>query len=116
MTSCHNGMRREVVGSSLNSSIKFDYVVCMWQCSREHASAMVLQGNLASCPPPILMRLKYVKEDLKKMRYVFFLSAEKRFKGMKTTPKVCTQKSFFFFNISINNYIFLVKPMPKYFL
>ena len=35
------------------------------------------------------------------MRYVFFLSAEKRFKGVKTTPKVCTQKSFFFLNISI---------------
>ena len=43
------------------------------------------------------------------------LSAEKRFKGVKTTPIVCTQKSFFF-NISKNNYIFLVKPTPKYFL
>ena len=49
------------------------------------------------------------------MRYVFFLSAETRFKGAKITPKVCTQKSFFL-NISKNNYIFLVKPTPKYFL
>ena len=49
------------------------------------------------------------------MRYVFFLSAEKLFKGVKTTPKVCIQNSFFF-NISKNNYIFLVKPTPKYFL
>ena len=49
------------------------------------------------------------------MRYVFFLSAEKRFKGVKITPEVCTQKSFFF-NISKNNSIFLVKSTPKYFL
>ena len=53
------------------------------------------QENLARCPPPILMKLKYVKEDKKKEKRVF-LSAEKRFKGVKTTPKVCTQKSFFF--------------------
>ena len=46
---------------------------------------------------------------------MFFLSAEKRFKGVKTTAKVCTQKSFLF-NISKNNSIFLVKPTPKYFL
>ena len=48
------------------------------------------------CPPPILMKLKYVKEDTKKWDKCFFLSAEKRFKEVKTTPKVSTQKSFFF--------------------
>ena len=51
---------------------------------------------------------------LKKKEIRVFLSAEKRFKVVKTTPKVCTQKSFFL-NISKNNYIFWVKPMPKYF-
>ena len=47
------------------------------------------------------------------MRNVFFFIGEKRFKGVKTTPKVCTKS--FFLNISKNNYIFLVKPTPKYF-
>ena len=59
-------------------------------------NALILTRNLARCPPPILMKLKYVKEDSKKWDTCFFLSAEKRFKGVKTTPKFCTQKSFIF--------------------
>ena len=48
------------------------------------------------------------------MSHVFFLSAEKRFKGVTTTLKVCTQKSFFL-NISKNNYIFFSKTNAKIF-
>ena len=55
------------------------------------------------------------------MRYVFFLSSEKRFKGVKTTPKVCTQKSFFFsmsrkiidFFSKTNAKIFLIKRQSR---
>ena len=33
-------------------------------CPDVHLSILwFLQGNLARCPPPILMKLKYVKED-----------------------------------------------------
>ena len=72
------------------------------------------QGNLARCPPLILMKLKYVKEDKKNEICVFFLSAEKRFKGVKITPKVCTQKSFFF-SISQKIIIFFSKTNAKIF-
>ena len=34
------------------------------------------QGNLARCPPPIFMKLKYVKED-KKKRFVYFFIGRK---------------------------------------
>ena len=45
---------------------------------------------------------------------VFFLWVEKRFKGVKTTPKVCTQKSFFF-SISRKKIIFFSKTNAKIF-
>ena len=74
-----------------------------------------LHGNLARCPPPILMKLKYVKKYTKKWDTCFFYRPKNGLRGWKLPPKF-PLKNRFFFNISKNNYIFLVKPTPKYFL
>ena len=46
---------------------------------------------------------------------VFFYRPENGLRGWKLPPKFALKNNFFF-NISENNYIFLVKRTPKYFL
>ena len=55
-----------------------------------------------------------LKRIKKKWDTCFFLSAGKRFKRVKTTPKVCTQK-WFFFSISRKIIIFFSKSNVKIF-
>ena len=51
------------------------------------------------------MLLCYVLEDPKTIKTYIFLSAEKHFKGVETTPEVHLQKQFFQ-NISLITQIF----------
>ena len=79
---------------------KTDPYVAAWNRRQKlqnglHFFCWCLQGNLARCPPPILMKLKYVKKDLKKWDRCFVYRPKNGLRGWKLPPKFALKNRFF---------------------
>ena len=71
------------------------YYVCSYAIA-QYWAALHSQGNLARCPPPILVKLKYVKKYTKKWDTCFFHRPKNGSRGWKLPLKFALENRFFF--------------------